>query len=390
MKLIAKYTAVILATLTVLVVLWQFKLILLLFVLSLFVAAAIRPFVEVLVERGLSKGAAQLILYLIGLLLFALFLLFAGELFLREFNTALNRTVLHYESLYSRWQNGEAWQQTAAEQLPPPLTYTEVRETELGEFVPVVMTIMSSMTGALGGLLLLLALSVYWGVDQYRFERLWLSLLPATRRAYFRDSWRSVEMAVGQYLRQQSLQSLLTFILVAIGAAIIGFDFPLLLGVVGALAAFLPLIGGLLTAVFALALGSLQSWPLAFAAAVITLLIFIGIELIVEPRLQPYKRRRFLLIILVMLPMLETFGIWGLIMTPPLAAGLEALSAQIYKQLMAKRQRIVQLKDLEARYQKLTLQIAESENESISPEVKNLSERLAELLHESRNLELNS
>ena len=43
------------------------QLVLLLFVFSLFVAAAIRPFVTTLVKRGVPPGVAQLLLYGIGL-----------------------------------------------------------------------------------------------------------------------------------------------------------------------------------------------------------------------------------------------------------------------------------------------------------------------------------
>jgi hypothetical protein len=42
-------------------------------------------------------------------------------------------------------------------------------------------------------MLLLTALSLYWSLDQQRFERLCLSLLPAETRVYARDSWRELE-----------------------------------------------------------------------------------------------------------------------------------------------------------------------------------------------------
>lgn len=382
MKRLMKYTAVILTTFTVLLVLWQFKLALLLFVLSLFMAATIRPFVDGLVARGLPKGAAQLLLYVVGIGGFLLVLLLAGEWWWQELNLALNQVVVEYESLHRHWQMGAGWQQTAVNLLPP-FTFTE---TELQQVTPAVISITSSVTGAVAGLLALLALSVYWSVDQHRFERLWLSLLPVKRRAYARDSWREVETAVAGYLRSQTVQSVLAALFLAGGTAVAGFEFPLLLGFVGGLTAFVPLFGGLLTAVFALGLGSLESIGLGVGLAVYTLLVFIGLELVVEPRLWPRKRRSFLLTILVILPLFEAFGLWGLIVAPPLAAALEVVVAQLYQASITRGETAVPIEKLQTRYQQLAQKIAASEDEAAMPELQNLSQRLAQLLEKTQKV----
>lgn len=387
MKQIMKTTAVILVTLAALYVLWQFKLVLLLFALSLFVAAAIRPFVDALVARGIPRAAAQLLFYVVGVGSFLLALLLTGELLLQELNAAANQAVLEYETLYRQWQMESGWQHTAVAYLPPPFTSAAAQEAELAEMAPAVMAVTRSVTGALGGLLLLLALSIYWSADQHRFERLWLSLLPARRRAYARDAWRQLETAMGRYLRSQIVQSLLAFLFLAVGGAVIGMDYPLLLALAGALAAFVPLFGGLLAALFGLALGSLESINIGLITAVYCLLVFIGLELIVEPRLWPRKRRSFLLTILLILPLFEVVGFWGLLMAPPLAAALEVLGGQAYQTYVAQRDTAVQLEKLEARYHHLMQKVADAEIESTAPELQDLSRRLANLLADSRLLE---
>lgn len=387
MKQILKYTAVILSTLMGLLVLWQFKLVLLLLVLSLFIAAAIRPFAERFVIRGLPQGAAQLLLYVVGLGSFVVVLLLAGNSMLQEFNDAANRVVLEYESLHHRWQSGEGWQQTAVSSLPPPFTFADAQETDLEQMAPAAMRLTLGLAGALGAWLLLLALSIYWSVDQHRFERLWLSLLPAQRRAYTRTSWRNVETAVGNYISSQTIQSLLAALLLAAGSVLLGFKYPLLLAFVGALAAFVPLFGGVLTGFFALALGSLAGNTVGAVTAVYTLLVFLGLELVVEPRLWPRKRRSFLLMILVILPLFEALGVWGLLAAPPLAAALEALAGQAYQAYLARRETVVQLDGLEGRYQQLALKVAQAEDATGSPELKSLNQRLADLLARCRQIE---
>lgn len=386
MQRMMKYTAVVLATLTVLAVLWQFKLVLLLFVLSLFVAAAIRPLVDGFVRRGISKGTAQILLYIMALGTFLVALLLGGQLLLQETNLAVNQVVFAYEGLHRSWQEEEGWQQTAVGLLPPPLAAAQ--DADLQEMAPVIMNITRGVGGAIGGLLLVLVLSVYWSVDQHRFERLWLSLLRAKWRIYARDSWRGVEAIVGKYLRSQTVQSLLVFLFLSVGARVIGFDYPLLLACMGALMAFVPLFGGLFTAVFAVALGGLETAAVGIGTAVYALAIFIGLELIVEPRLWPRKRRSFLLTILVMLPLFELFGLWGLIVAPLLAAAIEALSGEAYRAVVDRRETAVQLDELESRYQQLAAKVnLDSQNGTVAPELNNLSQRLATLLADSRRME---
>jgi predicted PurR-regulated permease PerM len=361
-------------------------LVLLLFVFSLFMAATIRPFADWLVARGVPKGAALLLLYGVGVGSFLLVLLLAGDLLLLELNNLANRSVVEYETLHRQWQEGAAWQQTAVAMLPPPFTVATAQDAELEEMLPAVLSVTRGLTVAIGGLLLVLALSLYWSVDQHRFERLWLSLLPARRRTYARDSWRDVETAVGSYLRGQAVQSVLVALFLGMGAGLSGLAYPLLLAFFGALAAFVPLFGGLVTAVLAFALGSLQSPLVGVGLAVYTLILFWGLEWFVEPRFWQRERHSYLLTILVIIPMVEVFGIWGLIVAPPLAAALEVLIAQAYQTYVAQRATAVQLDDLETRYQRLHQKIAQTENGEGTRELQNLSQRLAELLSDSRDM----
>lgn len=387
MKQIMKYTAVILATIFVLGVMWQFKFVLFLFLLSLFVAAAIRPLGNKLVAIGLPKAAAQILIYIISIAFFLVILTLIGELLFSELNVAANRLVVEYEALHERLQSGLGWQKTLGDMLPPPFTWTVAQETELGEMVPVVMNIAQGLFGALGGALLLFVFTVYWVVDQNRFERIWLSLLPVQNRVYARDSWREVENAVGDYLRNQAAQSLIAFFFLLLGAIVIGFNYPLLLAIFGALAAFVPIFGAFLTALFALMLGSLESTAIGIETAFFSFVIFLILELVVEPRITPRKNRSFLLIILVILPLFEAFGFWGLVLGPPIAAGLEAVVGQAYQAYLAQKKHTVQIENLETRLQKLTETVDQNTNENTPPELQNLRKRLANLLSESQGVQ---
>ncbi len=384
MKRVILYAAVVLATVTAVIALWQFRLVLLLFALSLFVAAAIRPAVERLSRFGLNRGAAQITFYVVALGGVALFAVLAGNVLLGELNQVANRATIAYERLHQAWEQGSSWQQTAVQSLPPPFTLSTAFETDLDEMVPAVVSVVRGLGSALGGLLLTLALSIYWSVDQNRFERLWLSLLPARRRAYTRTSWRQIEAAVGSYLRSQTVQSVLAALLLGLGGVALGAPYPLTLALAGAVATFIPLFGGLLAAGAAFALGVFGGPWVAVTTAGYTLVVFLALELLVEPRLWARERRSFLLIILTIIPLLEAFGLWGLILAPVLAATLEVVIGQVYRAALTRQSTAVQFQDLQTRFQNLAEKMSTAPEEDALFELRDLQRRLATLLAESQ------
>ncbi|MCA9872941.1 MAG: AI-2E family transporter [Anaerolineales bacterium] len=386
MKRVMTYTAVVLATLAVLQILWQFRLALLLFGLSLSVAAVIRPFADWLVARGLSPVAAQVLLYVLGIGGILLIVLLLGDLLLVELNNAANVAVVEYESLHQRWEAGTALQETIIHYFPPALTFAPAEDSELITMLPAVVDLTRTLVGALGGAILLLALSVYWSIDQHRFERLWLSLLPAKRRSYARDAWREIETAVGSYLRSQIVQSVLAAGFLIVGALVAGVDYPLLFGFLGALAVFVPFFGGLVTTIIAFVLGSMTSSWIGIGMAVYTLVIFLFLEQGLELRIWKREQRSLLLMVLVIIALLIEFGIAGFILAPLAAIIIEVLIKQTYQAYVVRRQTAVHYEDLEARYQLLAQKIAHSENGEVKPELRNLTEKLATLLANTREV----
>ena len=65
MKRLAWFTLIILATLTTVIVFWEFRVAVVLFSLSLAVAAGVRPLVDWLAARRLPRGLALLFTYVI-------------------------------------------------------------------------------------------------------------------------------------------------------------------------------------------------------------------------------------------------------------------------------------------------------------------------------------
>jgi putative permease len=384
MKRLMLYTAVILGTIAVLFLLWQFRFVLLLFILSLSVAAMFRPFIESLMKRGVPRAGAQLLVYLAVAGGLGLFTLVAGNSVLNELNEAANNSIIDYEQFHRRWDEGAAWQQAIVGRLPQPFALDELRDTELGQMLPSIITVTSGAISLIVAALLILALGLYWSVDQVHFERLWLSLLPAQRRAYARDNWRDMEASIGKYLRSQTAQSLLAALALGITAWLVGYPYPILLALLGAIGAFIPLFGGVLTALLALWLGSSQSTGMAIGIAVYILLVFLFLELFIEPRLWPRERRSFLLTLLIIIPMVDAFGIWGLLAAPLLAAVLETIIRHSYQRILTGRKEKIDLEELITRHGQLASRFTADADGDLPPELQNLNQRLAALLAESQ------
>ena len=121
MRRIGWYASIILLTITGLIILWQFRQALLLFVLSLAIAAAFRPLIEAFIQRGLPRNLSLLLAYLIilGLTIGVLWLV-SGPL-IRDIEQATNHFATSYERILASWpESGVPFQRMLASQLPPP------------------------------------------------------------------------------------------------------------------------------------------------------------------------------------------------------------------------------------------------------------------------------
>lgn len=385
MKRLAGYTAIVLATLAGLALLWQFRLVVLLFILSLFVAASIRPVVLRMHNRGLPRSISVLLVFAAGLVLLIVLFALAGGPLLAELQTLTNRLAIAYETNYTAWVDGTAVQQAIARQIVPPTVLYDTIGGPDGELMfEHLGGITLPVVSVLGGVVLILVMSIYWTIDQARFERLWLSLLPAGRRTTARDSWRAVETAVGSYLRSEITQGFLAGVALAIGYRLLGLDYPITLGLVGALVWFVPLLGSILITVPVFLVGLSQSLVIAMVAVAFTLAVLLVLELVVEPYLFNKRHYSSVLTLLLMLPLVDALGLLGFVAAPPLAAALQTLGGQIFQQRQARNTMAVQLSSVEERLQ--AVRASYGNGRQMTPEVESILERLEGLIKEARQV----
>ena len=330
MKQLVMYGLAVMTTLLALVVLWQFRIVVVYLLISLMIAAALRPLANRLVGRSIVVRVAWILLYLIVLGSF-------GFLIFRTGNAAINeiQQFAHTVSVQDAWKlpfwmEGSAFQQALVARLPPPSKLFEAITGNQGQLVlPAMLGITQGITGVVSGVLIILFLSIYWSISQNHFERLWLSLLPSGQRKQARGIWRTVEPNLGAYIRGEVIQSLLVGLLLGLGYWLLGSPYPALLGLAGALASLIPLVGAALVVILVLFVGLLTSVQLALITALYTLIVLIALGVWVKPRLFKGRWNNPILTVVLLLVLADAFGLVGIIVAPPLSVVCQILWSRL-------------------------------------------------------------
>ena len=187
-KQVVRFGTAVMATLLALVVLWQFHIVVAYALISLLLAAVLRPLVSRLVGRGFVVRAAWILLYLVALGSFGFLLFLTGETAIREIQQLARAVSVQDAWMLPAWLEGSASQYALVARLPLPSQLFEAVTGDQGQLVlPALLGFTQNIGGVVSGMLVVLFLSLYWIVSQVHFERLWLSLLPSDQRKQARE-----------------------------------------------------------------------------------------------------------------------------------------------------------------------------------------------------------
>jgi putative permease len=385
---IATIAAIVTATLVGVYLLWVFRQAIVIFVFSLAVAAAARPMVEALNNRGIPRAAALIITYVLFLGIIVLALLAVGGSLLNELQLLADSLARLYDKIWTEWPKGTPFQQTIVQQLPAPADlYQSFSPEQRNSALNGLLGVTVGSVSFLAQIVTILILSIYWTVDRVHFERLWLSLLPVESRTRSRDIWRDIERDFGAYVRSELLQSIFAGILLGVGLWALRIPYPILLAIFGAIAWLIPWLGGVLAVLPIAVTGfTLGLWP-GIYATVFAIAVLFFLEFFIEPRFM--ERRRFspLLSILLIIALVEPFGLFGFIIAPPLAAVIELL----FRYNLQNRpspygmETIERMSQLRSRVDQLHLMIDQSEK-PVEPYLGNILSRIETLINRADDL----
>ena len=324
-QLVVVGTAV-MTTLLALVVVWQFRIVLVYVLISLAFAATMRPLVNRLVKQGFMRRVFWVFLYIMVLSSFGFLLFLTGQAVINEIQQLFHTVSVQDEWRLPIWLQGSWFQRVLVTRLPPMSKLSEALTGNKGQLVlPVLLGFTRDIGSIVSGILVVLFLSIYWSISQSHFERLWLSLLPSEQRKQARNIWRTIEPDLGAYIRSEVVQSILAAMLLGIGYWLLGSPYPALLALIGALAWLIPVVGVALALILPVSLGLLSSMQISLFTVLYTFIVLFALQVWVEPHLFKRKWDNPILTLVILLAMADAFGLIGILIAPPLSAICQVL-----------------------------------------------------------------
>ncbi|HEX3869052.1 MAG TPA: AI-2E family transporter [Pirellulales bacterium] len=390
MSRLALHAAIVMAILVAVAIVWQLRYAVLLFVLSLAIAAALRPLIDALIARRWPKSLAVMAAYLQVIVGLAILVVLTVQPLFDEMKRFGDAVLSANDQIASTWPDRGGWRATLVRHLPPR---DELYRELLGSRgISLLQTALGATFGLFANLvdaIVVIVMSLYWSIDRDRFERLWITVLPVRYRSAARDIWSSIEYESGTYLRAELVQSAGAAVLLWGGLSLIGYPFPTIASVFGAIVWLVPWVGMLLAAVgivaFALPAVVLQhgaassNW-LLFSVAY-TLSVLLALEVFIEPRVFGRRRYNSLLVAIVMIGLTNSLGIIGLILGPPLAAVVQIVGVRLLKRRM-----VGEATEEETNLAEQVARLRESlaEDPQQAPQLTNIVERLTDLVDEAQ------
>lgn len=384
-KQVVRFGAAVMAALLALVALWQFHVVVAYALISLLLAAVLRPLISHLAGHGRAVCAAWILLYLAALGSFGLLLFLTGEAAIGEVQALARAVSVQDAWMLPAWLEGSASQYALVARLPLPSQLFEAVTGDQGQLVlPALLGFTQGIGGGLSGLFVVLFLSLYWIVSQVHFERLWLSLLPSDQRGQARAIWRTIESDLGAYVRSQAGHSLLAGLLLGLGYWLLGSPYPALLGLTGALACLIPVVGTALALILPLLIGLLTGAQLSLVTVLYTLAVLIALGVWVKPRLFNRKWDNTILTVILLIALADAFGLAGIIVAPLLSVVCQILWSHLVSHRLAAGA-AAQVSDLRERQERLGSAIRAME-EPRPPLVTSSMARLTQLLAKAEPL----
>jgi len=382
-QLVVIGTAV-MTTLLVLVLLWQFRIVVIYVLISLALAATVRPSARSESRRNLAARLLVMILYAISVGIFGLLLFLVGRLLIGDLQELAQTISLQSHWVLPTWLEGSLFQQAMDRWLPTPAALYEVTTSQRQLMISAVLGFTQGIGGIVSASFVILFLSIYWSINQNHFERLWLSLLSSEQRTPARDIWRTLEHDLGAYTRSEVIQSLVAVLLLGVGYWLLGSHYPALLAVVGAVAWLVPVVGAVLAVVLPLMLGLLTGTPFSLFMVLYTIIVLIALQVWLEPRLFRRKWDNPILTLVILLALADALGLLGIILAPPLSVVCQILWSLLARDRLTP-ETAVQVSDLKERQARLRLVMDEMEGPP-PPLVLSSMERLAGLLEKAEPL----
>lgn len=318
--------------LTVLVMLLVPKIIGLLMLLfaSFVLAAALNPYVNKLQEKIKNRVLASIIILLLTItILFALILpiIIMGVKEIQLLLTIMPEKITHIYKLVTEFN---IYGHSFAELLPMDNllnSSSDIAQGIVNGSINFTMAIFQMIF-----LTLALAMFIYYIlVDKQYLKDKFIEFFPPNLKEKASGILHDITSKVGNYIRAQILSMVSVGVLVTIVVAVLGIEYPILLGLISGICEIIPWLGPSI----AIAVIIMIAFPLGFVKISLAIILFLVVQQISNYIIRPLLFGKFMklhpITILVALFIAEEFlGVWGVILSPAIAATVCVLLDELY------------------------------------------------------------
>jgi predicted PurR-regulated permease PerM len=305
-----------------------------LFFVAIVVGTAIRPGVEWLRRRGISRRSGIILIYLLIVGLLAGFFALTFPLLAEQTTQVSQNLSQFYIAIRETLVNsGNRLLQNIGLRIPSQLNFFVNRNPTTEEVVDQVTQTFFYTNLVMRGILSIVSiflLAYYWTQESNIFIRMLVRLVPSSKRDDIRELLDLAELRMGGYIRGQGILSLAVGSAAFIAYSLIGLPYTLVLAMFAGLMEMVPIFGPILGAIPAL-LVALSVDP----GKVIWVLVATGgIQMLENAWLVPRIMKNSMgvnpiIIILSLVAFSSVFGFPGALLAIPLAALIQLIIDRI-------------------------------------------------------------
>jgi len=337
---------VILATLFVvgllvsLALLYQFRTVVLMLFVAVLLGTGLKPAVNFLASRGLSRNYGQILIYIVLIAVFLGFLVLALTPILEQSTSVTNLARSYYtEARLTLLRSDSAIVRNLGTRLAPDFDVQNLTETlqttpatpeQAAEATAKLVSTALNYAGMFGKALFIivaiLLMTFYWTLESERVYRTLSLLFPSTKRADIREVIEAVEGKLGSYLFGQGILMLAIGVLSLIAYLIIGLPNALVLALIAGVMEAVPVIGPILGAVPAVLVAASSNPANIIWVIVASILIQLAENNLLVPRIMNRSVGvNPLLTILSIAALSSLIGLPGAVLAVPIAAIIQFL-----------------------------------------------------------------
>ncbi len=297
---------------------------------SFVLAAALNPFVNMIDAKVKNRSLSSSIIVLTSIVaLFALILPIVIMCY-KEIELFISIMPQKAMNLYNFVIHSKLYGHTIADLIPMDNIMnasTHIAQNVFNQSLNITMA-------AAQMLFLILALTMfiyYILVDKQYLKDKFIEFFPPEIKEKASYILYNITSRVGNYVRAQVLSMITVGIMVTIEVAILGIEYPILLGLIAGICDIIPVLGPTIALAVIIAI----AFPLGWVKIILAVVLFIAVQQISNYMIRPFLFGKFMklhpITIMVALFVAEEFlGVWGVILSPAIAATICVLIDELY------------------------------------------------------------